>query len=670
MEEIAKWGATEIEPYAQLSDVNFRRAPSGSFVNSVLGIMEHNKVPPEAIDEMMRLFISTLPETAFAQSFQKRNNTPGYKEDSIGVFERKMRNTSNQIANMKYNPKLNAVVDTMRDQTTAKGKTGAGNDVEKEYVSEFEKRLKDATNPSRSNFGRIAASAVYTYTLGFNASSALVNLAQVPMIVAPYLKGQYGEAGVAKALGNASKLFLGAGTKAQVNVLGSNRTTELKVMPSIANYSPDTAIGKQYATLIERMNATGQLNRSQLHEMISGDTRTGLLQKVNAMSGWMFSQTERMNREVTTIAAYNLELAKLKKAGVPDVAAERQAADHAIYTTQLLNGSTSAAAAPRIAQGGIGKLMYMYKNYGVSQYYMLMKTAKLALQGESPEVKKAAWQQLGGIIGMTALMAGVQGIPMYGLASMVYAMFADPDDDDLDTVTRKHLGELAFKGPIEYMTNLSIASRIGLTDLIVRDNKAGTAAGTFTDQVTQMFGGPAFSIGDRIVRGFSKINDGNLERGLEDILPAFAANPLKGLRYYFEGANTLRGDPITGEVSAWNSMAQAFGFAPADYSRQLEINSREKGIDKFINTKVTQLKRKYYTASRVGDSEEKADVREALLQIGAKHPELGINGGTINEILTASQAAQEKSTKKMIHGVMISDKRRKEVLEDEAEMND
>ena len=680
MEEIAKWGATEIEPYAQLSDVNFRRAPSGSFVNSVLGILEHNRPTnpsPEvakrfddAIDEMMRLFISTLPETAFAQSFQKRNNTPGYKEDSIGVFERKMRNTSNQIANMKYNPKLNAVVDTMRDQTTAKGKTGAGNDVEKEYVSEFEKRLKDATNPSRSNFGRIASSAVYTYTLGFNASSALVNLAQVPMIVAPYLKGQYGEAGVAKALGDASKLFLGAGTKARVNVLGSDRTTELKVMPSIANYSPDTAIGKQYATLIERMNATGQLNRSQLHEMISGDTRTGLLQKINAMSGWMFSQTERMNREVTTIAAYNLELAKLKKAGVPDVAAERQAADHAIYTTQLLNGSTAAAAAPRIAQGGIGKLMYMYKNYGVSQYYMLMKTAKLALQGESPEVKKAAWKQLGGIIGMTALMAGIQGIPMYGLASMVYAMFADPDDDDLDTVTRKYLGEFAFKGPIEYMTNLSIASRIGLTDLIVRDNKAGTAAGTFTDQVTQMLGGPAFSIGDRVVRGFSKINDGNLERGLEDILPAFAANPLKGLRYYFEGANTLRGDPITGEVSAWNSMAQAFGFAPADYSRQLEINSREKGIDKFINTKVTQLKRKYYTASRVGDSEEKADAREALLQIGAKHPELGINGGTINQILTASQAAQEKSTKKMIHGVMISDKRRKEVLEDEAEMND
>jgi hypothetical protein len=404
--------------------------------------------------------------------------------------------------------------------------------------------------------------------------------------------------------------------------------------------------------------------------MISGDTRNGFLAKVNAASGWMFSQTERMNREVTTIAAYDLELAKLKKQGITGAEAEQRAADHAVYTTQHINGSTSSASAPRIAQSSLGKALYMFKNYGVTQYYMLFHAAKQALKGESPEVRKAAWQQLGGIVGMTALMAGAQGIPMFGALSMVYAMFNDDDDDDLDTATRRYLGEFLYKGPIEYFTNLSIASRIGLSDMIVRDTKGGASASTFSEQVAQALGGPILGVADRIKRGYSKIAEGHFERGMEDILPSSLANVLKAGRYATEGTTTLRGDPITGDVNAWNVAAQAFGFAPADYTRQLEENSRLAGISKSVTTEVTQLKRRYYTASRVGDAESKEADKQRLLEIGAKHPGLGINAGTINDVLEKSRVAQERTTKKMFHGITLNDKLRKELIADDAEMND
>jgi hypothetical protein len=146
MEQLQAMGATRIEPYANIAAVNYRRAPSGSFVNSVLNILETNKPKDDAagkrfdkaIDEMMRLFLTTLPETAFAQSFQKRKGTAGYMEDTIGVFERKMRNSAHQVANMIYSPKLTGVVDTMREQTAAAGAGGEGNALQKEYLSEFE----------------------------------------------------------------------------------------------------------------------------------------------------------------------------------------------------------------------------------------------------------------------------------------------------------------------------------------------------------------------------------------------------------------------------------------------------------------------------------------------------------------------------------------------------
>ena len=151
-------------------------------------------------------------------------------------------------------------------------------------------------------------------TLGFNLSSALVNMANVPMIVAPYLKGKYAEAAVARALGDASKVFLGSGTNTKMPVLGADgRTTMMKVMPSIANYDPNSAEGKKYATLIRIADERGQLNRSQLNEILQADLNGSRWQQFKAMSGWMLHHAERMNREVTMVATYNLELERLRK---------------------------------------------------------------------------------------------------------------------------------------------------------------------------------------------------------------------------------------------------------------------------------------------------------------------------------------------------------------------
>jgi hypothetical protein len=678
MEQLQDMGATRIEPYANIAEVNYRRAPSGSFVNSVLNILETNKPKDgaaaerfdKAIDEMMRLFLTTLPETAFAQSFQKRKGTAGYMEDTIGVFERKMRNTAHQVANMVYSPKLTGVVDQMREQTVAAGKIGEGNALQKEYLTEFEKHLGYVLNPTKNDIGSILTSAAFTYTLGFNVSSALVNMANIPMIVAPYLKGKYGDASVASAIGEATKAFTGSGTKTNMPVIGADgRTTAMRVMPSITNYAPESAMGKRYATLIRIGNEQGQFNRSQLYEILNADTRTGVMAKFNAISGWMFHHGERMNREVTLVSTYNLELDRLKKQGITGPEAEAQAAQTAIYTTELTNGGISAAAAPRIAQNSIGKVFFMYKRYGISMYYMMFKTAKEALKGETPEVRQAAFKQLGGIVGMSALMAGAQGIPMFGALSLVYSLFTDEDEDDLNAVTQKALGDFLYKGPVEYLTNLSIASRITLNDLIIRDAPQSNAS-TFTQQVIQAIGGPVFGVVDRVSRGYSKINEGNFERGIEDLLPSAASNAIKALRYGSEGTKTLRGDPITGDVSMFNLVGQALGFAPADYTRQVEINAREKGIDKFISTQASKQKQKYYMAKREGDVEGMEDAKEKLLEIGAKHPGLEITPGNVNDVLNRSIKAQERATKDMINGARYNRKRLEEIKSSLAEYED
>lgn len=52
-------------------------------------------------------------------------------------------------------------------------------------------------------------------------------------------------------------------------------------------------------------------------------------------------------------------------------------------------------------------------------------------------------------------------MPLYWIAELAYNAFREDDEDDFDAVMRKFVGEFAFKGPVNYITNLGIADRVG-----------------------------------------------------------------------------------------------------------------------------------------------------------------------------------------------------------------
>jgi hypothetical protein len=680
----------QIQEFSNLSELNYRRMPSGSFVNSVLQIMELNKVDPKASEEVMRLFLTTLPETAFAQSFQKRKETLGFKKDAVRALREKMYRTAHQLASMRYAAKINAALDQMQEYAKSVGKGTSeeaqqDNRVLNEYVKEYEKRIDYINNPTVSKWAQLATSFGFNMTLGFNVSSAVINLTQIPLIVLPYLGGVYGFDATRKALQDAYGIHLRSGFNRDVEIIGSNgQKVKQKSMPALDNYDFDDPKlppeVRRLKTLSRIATEQGQLNRSQLYDILEVDERSNPMSKINALSGFIFHHGERVNRQVALIATYNLELnrlanpkAKLEDGGTSgDLTQEQKeeyAANRAIYLTEMTNGGVSAASAPRLAQSSLGKVLFMFKRYGVSMYYMLFKTAREAYKNEDPEIRKAAMKQLAGIYGTAALFAGAQGLPMFGILAMVYNLFADEDEDDLETATRSYLGEFFYKGLFNYVTNTEIAARTGLSDLIIRD--AGKQdSQTIALTMMEMLGGPVYGVASKVERGLNMIKEGNVQRGIENIVPTSLGNLLKSIRYATEGTQTLRGDPITGEVNSWNIAAQLFGFAPADYTKQLEINSRLKGIDKKINQEASKIKRQYYIASRVGDTDAKDEAREKLLELGAKHKGLEINSATINEILDRSMQAQQRATKETVNGVRYSSKMRKELLDMAKELED
>lgn len=663
----AESGVKNIQRFTGGSKKTYKDAPPTSFVNSILRTLEVNKVDPEVTDEIMRVFLSTLPESSFAQAFRKRKNTPGFSFDAPAAFYTRSMGMAHQLANLEYSNKMY----TLRDEIEQHVKGTNNTERARAMADELNSHIQTLVSPDIAPWSKALTSTAFGWTLGFNVSSAIVNMSQVPLVLMPYLGGKYGYSETAKAVGSATKLFFGSGLKRNaemtVPTADGKSKIELKAGFSLDNYDFDAKDTppeiKRLKELSQVAEDYGLLSRSMTHDILDMDEKSTPLNRVNAWSGFIFHHGERMNRQVSLIAAYELELNQMIKDGKKiDSAARTQAANHAVQTAELLNGGASAGSAPLLAKSSIGKVLFMYKRYGVSMYYMMFKTAREAMKSEDRKVRDAAMRQIVGVFASAGTMAGVQGLPMFGILAAVYNMFKGDDEDDAETAARKWLGEGMFNGAVNYLTGTAIANRIGLSDLLINSTgyrEQDSAVLSFL----QLMGGPVYGVADRLQQGVKLINEGETERGLERMLPAGIANGFKGIRFATEGANTLRGDPISGDMSSANAFAQMFGFAPAEYTRQLEINASLKNIERRATKERTKILRDYYIAARNGDTDGATDAFSDMMKFNKAHPSAAITVKTIQ----SSMAQHMKTTRDMYHGVTLNKALRPELLQNAAE---
>ena len=247
-EKVANKQSSNFVSYANLKNFNYKKVPSTSFINDVVKVLETGvtdpvtgnpvRVPTENIEAIVQLFLDTLPETAFAQSFQRREQIMGYERDAIGAMRQRLFNTSRQLANMEYAPKLNAAVDNMKQLSKLTKNAGDDNSIINAYVNEYEKRIAFINNPTISKLSQFATAIGFNMLLGLNPASAVVNLSQLPMVTLPYLGGEYGYAKASAAVMNAYKIFAGSGRSKTVDVFGTQGTTYTRsAMYSLDNYS-------------------------------------------------------------------------------------------------------------------------------------------------------------------------------------------------------------------------------------------------------------------------------------------------------------------------------------------------------------------------------------------------------------------------------------------------
>ena len=209
---------------------------------------------------------------------------------------------------------LQGLVDKMIEN--GKALRGSESTLASEFIQEFEARQKYAMSPNISDWARYASTGAFYFNLAGNTSSAVVNLLQTPMVALPHLGGRYGYMETGKALTEAVKLYMSSGLKRMVTDINGDRV-ETKAMLSIENLL-DTAKGSKYKDLIQTLKDQGFLQTSTARDALEAAKRASaseggkrpLGERAAMYSAFMFHHAERMNREVTAVAAYDLEMAK------------------------------------------------------------------------------------------------------------------------------------------------------------------------------------------------------------------------------------------------------------------------------------------------------------------------------------------------------------------------
>lgn len=654
--------------------------------------------------QIVELALNMMPERSFLQSYKKRQGTRGFigdidplrrklgKTDTTNLLLRKGSSLSRQLADMEFGAKASTLRQEMADHygNVAPTLPVAEQETMRSYYDSISRSMQNIY-VDRHPVVKALNSLTYMMTLGFNPSSSVMNVMAVPTITLPFLGGKYGMMSSAKAYRNAFKALGQFGLVRDVEYVtetGARATHQKKL--SRADYSLENGSFGEFDQTRGYANGDNAQNRYKfLRDValdrgmfvdtiaydtldVEGMTGQGLWLKFNKMGGFMMHQTEKLVRETTMIAAYDLELQRIAKSKGTNVLTEadmQAAAQEAIYNTELATGTIAAAGAPNLSQRGLMPLMYMFKRYPLGVYNMLatlmnksFQKPDAALKESDPqayeaamEARKIARMQFAMVVGNVGLWAGAAGLPMYGaLAGIADALFKDDDEESFDTMVRRTTGELGFKGLGNYLFGIEMSSRIGMANMFYREPLRAENNPPLWN-LLEGAGGPIIGLTNTwLTRVPDLWSQGEYYRALEAASPSILRNTLRSLRFANEGgAESLRGDLIA-DVSVAGQLGQLLGFAPAEYIRQIEINSQLKDIDTAIGAEKSALLRRLNLARGSHNTLAIADTMEAIREFNRKNPQDQISTDTISR----SAKAFQNTTRDVRNGVIFSDRNR------------
>ena len=600
---------TAMQEFARVEGA-FQQAGGGPFFFGILDELDKRGAPQATKRALFEMYLDLIPAQSVRQQYRTRDGYKGYESDLMNVYATVASRMANQLTNLEYIPEIDKVYSEIEQEAktaAAQSKNLAINKLMQNLELQMD-YLRDPANSPLVN--TLSSFSYYWYIIG-NVSTALINLTQLPMVVYPMLAGKYGNVDATKAMADAQKQYMKGGWDND-NIPGG-----AKRFPSDFSFGIGLPTNSPLKKLYDAAVRQSAIRRSTGYDVIEGRKQNygmgdyiGLKAKTEQVLGWVFQNSERYNREITLIAAFNLEMKK--NGGKVD-----EAINTAIDFINDTHGTTLTETSPRVFQSGFGKVAFTFKNFAQTMIYLQAKLLRDAVKGETREVQKLAAKQFLGISAMAFTFAGIQGMPFFGAGTVIADLLHDilGDDDEpwsAAAAVRGSVNSIANKGPVNELLMADVASRTGFANLLWKDDdKRIEEVGPILFAMEQIFG-PSYAAAMGIFRGYKDYKEGNYDRAVEAVTPSFIRNNLKTYRYYTEGALTRDKEVLYDNFNKYELFMQSLGFSPVEVARRSELaGDKAKKINDLENRKKALLDR-MYLARISEDDEGKKEAKAAI----------------------------------------------------------
>ena len=579
----------------------------------------------ELKDAIYQIYLQAMPEQSFRNQFIHRKGIEGFSTDLLRNINTTGAKMSVQLARIKYAPLLRTSLSQAKSSIRATPEYDPFVQSAKNRVNAVLSagRKGDTVDQVLDGLAGAANKASFFFYLS-GASSGLIQPFSVYITGLPILTANHG-AGAAKELAKMVTYMNQYGVVRQ-NADG----TKSYVAPSIANNQDLSPTERKAIQMMMQRGVTMSSYASEVFgykstptESLYFDPQRGVIDNIPVaygktkrlgavLVGGLMHNMERLSREAIYLASFRLSMAKH---GDFERAVEQAVAD----TNECL-GNYDMANRPLLMQKSGGKILLQFQMFPLHTYLLLLTNFKRMLPLLNKEGKREAAIKFFGILGTSASVAGITGVPFYGavmgLLGWAWKEFGkDPEwPEDLKSINfdlwfrTKFLPEqlgtgaalLVEHGPLNKLTGLDFASKLSLDTPWGRDTKETKTSRESVTAWAMSHGGPTASMILSLADAHDAWKLGDTKKAAEKLAPAILRNKLiydrmkeEGIKDY-RGAQIMHPDSIkTGEL--WG---QAIGFRPAISADVLEKNFKFASIENRIENERSQILKRMDVAYR------------------------------------------------------------------------
>ena len=623
-----------------------RKAVDANFVADVEDILADLPNADSVKDQVWQRYLESLPEMSIRKARIHRKNRAGFNTDAVRAFGHHMFHGSHQLARMTYSMDLEQALNRAEVEVR-ESKDPVRNGA---ILNEMNKAHQFVMNPTGSSWAQAISSISFVWFLAGSPKAALANLFQTPIMGVGILAA-----------------FDGAKLNSVARVSNQLLKAYADFGRGLGDIKQSSKLTADERNAVEQAYEIGIIDKTQGHDL-AGVAETGIQynaarEKAMRVISWGFHHTERLNREVTFLAAYRIARDK----GLAHEDAITKAGD-LTWDTHFDYSNTSR---PRFMRNDFAKALLVFRNYQVNMLFRLFRDTHQAFKADTPQARREAFTRLAGITGMMMLNAGITGTWMYGIAMVMAGLFMgegeDPDEELKKAIVNTlgpELGGMALYGIPGHVTGTSLSASVGMADLWFRspesDYDKRDAESLMTYYVFQTLGA-SFSIPLQFAQGIDKIKKGETYRGIENMVPKMIKDPMKAYRYAREDVLNMRGDKVA-DADFDDVVKQALGFTPARIAEQYNINTKSYNKESLITGRRSELLNDYYKAWRKDDTEAMDVIQEDIVAFNEKYPEKAIMPRNIIQ----SIKSKEKTAAEAVNGARYDRKLKDRIVEDQA----